>query len=78
MSSELKNKLDLQSLETWLWDSADILRGSVDSSDFKNYIFGLMFLKRVSDVFDEEIEKFIDEEAMVRKMPMMMCTSKCL
>ena len=56
------NKLDLQTLEAWLWDSADILRGSVDSSDFKNYIFGLLFLKRVSDVFDEEVEKLITEE----------------
>lgn len=60
--SQNTNKLDLQTLETWLWDSADILRGSVDSSDFKNYIFGLMFLKRVSDVFDEEIEKLVAEE----------------
>ena len=48
-------KLDLQTLESWLWDSANILRGSIDSSDFKNYIFGLLFLKRANDVFEEEV-----------------------
>jgi len=46
-------KLDLTTLESWLWDSANILRGSIDSSDFKSYIFGLLFLKRANDVFEE-------------------------
>ena len=32
-------KLNLETLEKWLWDSANILRGHIDSSDFKNYIF---------------------------------------
>lgn len=46
-------QLTLQELESHLWKSADILRGSVDSGDFKNYIFGLLFLKRLNDVFEE-------------------------
>lgn len=50
------NKLTLDTLESWLWDSANILRGSIDSSDFKNYIFGLLFLKRANDVFEEDVE----------------------
>ena len=54
--------LDLPSLESWLWGSADILRGSIDSIDFKNYIFGLLFLKRSNDVFEEEVEKLVNEE----------------
>ncbi|MCF6174481.1 MAG: type I restriction-modification system subunit M [Victivallaceae bacterium] len=59
--------LTLDTLKSWLWDSADILRGSTDSSDFKNYIFGLLFLKRVSDVFEEEVEKAMAAEGCSRK-----------
>lgn len=59
MSAE---KLTLEKLETWLWDSADIMRGSIDSSDFKNYIFGLIFLKRLNDVFLERIDQEMEKE----------------
>jgi type I restriction enzyme M protein len=50
----MKEKLTLQELKSHLWGSANLLRGSIDSSDFKNYISGLLFYKRLSDVFDEE------------------------
>ncbi|MCC7541185.1 MAG: SAM-dependent DNA methyltransferase [Deltaproteobacteria bacterium] len=46
-------------LEAHLWSAADILRGSIDSSDYKNFIFGLLFLKRLSDRFDEECETIV-------------------
>lgn len=51
------SKLILPQLESHLWESANILRGSIDSSDYKNYIFGLLFLKRLSDVFIETAKK---------------------
>ena len=49
-------KVTQQQLEAHLWAASDILRGSIDSSDYKNYIFGFLFLKRLSDVFEEEAQ----------------------
>lgn len=47
-------KLTQADLERHIWSAADILRGSIDSSDYKSFIFGLLFLKRLSDRFEEE------------------------
>src|SRR3990170_6287761 len=51
------SKVSLDVLTAHLWESANILRGSIDAADYKNYIFGMLFLKRISDVFEEEGER---------------------
>jgi type I restriction enzyme M protein len=48
-------------LEAHLWESANLLRGPIDQADFKSYIFPLLFLKRISDVYDEEFEEALGE-----------------
>ncbi|WP_420564720.1 N-6 DNA methylase [Thalassobaculum sp.] len=50
-------KITLQQLESHLWESANILRGSIDAADYKHYIFGLLFYKRLCDVWEEEFEE---------------------
>ena len=52
---------DYDALCNHLWEAANILRGPVDAADFKTYIFPLLFFKRVSDAYDEEAKKALDE-----------------
>lgn len=56
-----KNKLTLSQLEQYLSKAAWILKGPVDASDFKVYIFPLLFFKRISDVYDEEFQNALKE-----------------
>ena len=54
-------QLDLPALEQWLWDAACVIRGPLDAPKFKDYILPLIFLKRLSDVFDDEVAGLADE-----------------
>lgn len=56
-----EGKMNLTQLKQFLWSSADILRDRIDSADYKKYIFGLLFYKRISDVWDEEYKKVLEE-----------------
>ncbi|MFT6449885.1 MAG: type I restriction enzyme M protein [Oleispira sp.] len=50
-----------QELEKYLWGAATALRGTIDAGDYKQYIFPLMFFKRISDVYDEEFNNALAE-----------------
>jgi len=59
-------QLDVKTLEGWLWEAACSIRGAVDAPKYKDYIVPLIFVKRLSDVFEDEVkrvaEQFGDEE----------------
>jgi type I restriction enzyme M protein len=50
----MSKRISQRELETYLWGAAVVLRGLIDAGDYKQYIFPLVFLKRISDVYDEE------------------------
>jgi type I restriction enzyme M protein len=50
-----------QQLESYLWGAAVLLRGTIDAGDYKQFIFPLLFLKRLCDVFDEETQAALAE-----------------
>lgn len=64
------SRLDVPALESWLWDAACKIRGPLDAPKFKDYILPLIFLKRLSDVFDDElrhlVQEFGDEKSALR------------
>jgi len=57
---DVEEHLDIGTLETWLWDAACAIRGATDAPKFKDFILPLVFFKRLSDVFDDELARFVD------------------
>lgn len=52
--------LDITMLETWLWEAACSIRGAMDAPKFKDFILPLVFYKRLSDVFDDEVTQYVE------------------
>jgi type I restriction enzyme M protein len=55
------SQLDIKSLESWLWEAACSIRGAVDAPKYKDFILPLIFVKRLSDVFEDEIKRLTGE-----------------
>ena len=54
-------RISQQQLESYLWGAATLLRGTIDAGDYKQFIFPLLFFKRLCDVFDEEVRAALAE-----------------
>lgn len=64
MANKIKKSVEqisLDDLKRFLWGAAVRLRGQIDASGYKEYIFPLLFFKRICDVFDEQYETFVSE-----------------
>ena len=57
----MSNRIPMEELETYLWSSANLLRSSIDAGAYKQYIFPLLFFKRICDVYDEECQHILEE-----------------
>ena len=53
--------IPLDELKSFLWGAATRLRGQIDAAGYKEYIFPLLFFKRISDVYDEQFDDFVSE-----------------
>ena len=57
----MNNRITIEELESYLWGSAVLLRSSIDAGAYKQYIFPLLFFKRICDVYDEETQIAIEK-----------------
>ena len=61
VKDEEKKKLDVSTMATWLWDAACVIRGEIDAPKYREYILPLIFLKRISDVYQDELDGLVEE-----------------
>ena len=57
----MADRMTIDELKSYLWQSAVLLRTNIDAGAYKQYIFPLMFFKRICDVYDEETQKAVEE-----------------
>ena len=57
----MSNRITIEELESYLWHSAVLLRSNIDAGAYKQYIFPLLFFKRICDVYDEETLAAIEQ-----------------
>ena len=57
----MNQRITQSQLEAYLWGASTLLRGTIDAGEYKSFIFPLLFLKRLSDVYDEEYTEALDE-----------------
>ncbi len=74
-------KITFEFLKTHLWSAADILRGSLDPADCRQPVMTLLFLKRLNDTFEENVDKLIqegksEEEAFITRMGTLFCSRR--
>lgn len=64
-----KNTADI-GFEKQIWDAACVLRGNLDASEYKSVVLGLIFLKYISDRFDEKYKALVEEGDALKKIRM--------
>ena len=63
--------MEITTLETWLWDAGCSIRGPIDAPKYKDHILPLLFYKRLSDVYADEVQKLtreLGDEALARDL----------
>lgn len=61
IKKDKEEPISLDELKTFLWNAATHLRGQIDAAGYKEYIFPMLFFKRISDVYDEQFDGYVHE-----------------
>src|SRR5574344_1240647 len=61
MSESFIQQISLDELKKFLWGAAELLRGQIDAAGYKEYIFPLLFFKRINDVYEQQFTEFVHD-----------------